>query len=310
MTAPPAPPRSAPPLGAALGLLAVTAVWGSTFFMLKETVQRLPVADFLGVRFVVATAAVTLFAPRALARLTPSERRWGLGLGVVYGLAQLLQTEGLRTTSASVSGFLTGMYVVLTPLLAALLLRARIGRTTWLAVALATVGLGVLSLRGFAVGGGEALTVASAVLYALHLIGLGRVSTARSALGLTIVQLWAVAAVCLLGALPGGVALPSTGYDLAVLLYTALLAGAAALAVQTWAQSHLPAERAAVIMTMEPVWAGAFAVLLGGEALGARVVVGGALVLAAMYVVELGPRQRAVHDAAEEVGATARVGQV
>ena len=302
---------TAPPaLLATAGLLAVTAAWGSTFFLLKQTVERVPVADFLGVRFAVAAAAVTLLAPRAVLRLSPAERWHGTALGLLYGLAQLLQTEGLRTTSASVSGFLTGMYVVLTPLLGALLLGARVGRTAWSAVALATVGLGVLSLQGLAVGGGEALTLASAALYALHILGLGRWSRSGNALGLTVVQLWAVAAVCLVGAVPGGVALPDRTGDVAVLLYMALVAGAAALVVQTWAQARMSAERAAVVMTMEPVWAGLFAVTLGGEALGPRVLVGGALVLAAMYLVELGPRAPDEQDVAVEVGGVPHVGPV
>jgi drug/metabolite transporter (DMT)-like permease len=294
---------------APLALVAVTASWGSTFFMLKDTVTRVPAADFLGLRFLLAAVAVTMLAPAAVGRLSQQERRWGVGLGAVYGLAQLLQTEGLRTTSASVSGFLTGMYVVLTPLLTALVLRSRVGRTTWAAVALATVGLGALSLRGAAVGGGEALTLVSAGLYAVHIVGLGRCSRPGNALGLTIVQLWAVTAVCLVGAVPGGVTVPSTGEDIAVLLYMALVAGAAALVTQTWAQQHLSAERAAIIMTMEPVWAATFAVALGGEALGPRVLVGGALVLAAMYLVEL-RRSPTQEPTAAAVGGVSHIGPV
>ena len=110
---------------AALGLLGVTAAWGSTFFLLKDVVERVPVSDFLGVRFALAAVAVWLIAPRSVSRLTSQERRHGVLLGLVYGGAQLLQTVGLQTTSASVSGFVTGMYVVFTPLIGAVLLRAR-----------------------------------------------------------------------------------------------------------------------------------------------------------------------------------------
>jgi drug/metabolite transporter (DMT)-like permease len=267
-------------------LLAVTAVWGSTFVLLKDTVTRLPVLDLLGVRFVVAALAVTLLAPRAIAGLSWSQRRWGLALGIVYGLAQVLQTEGLKFTSASVSGFLTGMYVVCTPLLGALLLRTRIPATTWWAVGLAGAGLAVLSLHGFALGLGELLTLGSAVLYAVHILGLGRASRAGSALGLTVLQLWAAAVVCLLGALPGGIELPAGGPDVIAVLYLALVAGVLTMFAQTWAQARLAPERAAVVMTAEPVWAALFAVLLGGETLGHRMLLGGALVLAAMYLVE------------------------
>ena len=295
---------------AALGLLAVTAAWGSTFFLLKDVVDRVPPSDFLAVRFAVATVAVLLLAPRAVASLTPAQRRHGVLLGVVYGGAQLLQTVGIQTTSASVSGFVTGMYVVFTPLLGAVLLKARIGRTVWLAVGLATAGLAVLSLQGLAVGSGEALTLASAVLYAAHIVGLGAWSRDGNAFGLTVVQLATITVVCTLGALPGGIALPQRAGDWGVLVYMALVAGALALIVQTWAQAHLTATRAAVIMTMEPVWAGLFAVVFGGERLGLRVLVGGAMVLAAMYLVELGPREPDEQDVAEEVGGVVHVGPI
>jgi drug/metabolite transporter (DMT)-like permease len=309
-------PQAGPLLGvsgstlAGLGLLAVTAAWGSTFFLLKDVVARVPVTDFLAVRFALAAAAVWLLAPRSVARLSAAERRSGVLLGLVYGGAQILQTVGLHSTSASVSGFVTGMYVVFTPLLGALLLGARIGATVWQAVALATAGLAVLSLQGLAVGPGEALTLASAVLYAAHIVGLGVWSNGRNALGLTVVQLLTLTVVCGAGAAPGGLALPQTAGDWTALVYMALVAGALALVVQTWAQAHLTATRAAIIVTMEPVWAGLFAVLLGGERLGPRVLGGGALVLAAMYLVELGPRGPQDHDVAEEVGGVPHAGPV
>ncbi len=189
---------------------------------------------------------------------------------------------------------MTGTYVVLTPVLGAVLLRDRLPLSTWLAVALATTGLAVLSLRGLSVGVGEALTLAAAALYALHIIGLGRYSTAGSATGLATVQAFVITAITGVAAIPGGITLPGSGGQWASLLYMALVAGAVALWAQTWAQSHLPATRAAIVMTMEPVFAAFFAVLFGGESLTARMVVGGALVLAAMYVVELLGRRSGV----------------
>ncbi|MCW2715802.1 MAG: protein of unknown function transrane [Frankiales bacterium] len=295
---------------AALGLLGVTAAWGSTFFLLKDVLERVPVTDFLAVRFALAAAALWLIAPRSVSRLSAAERGHGLALGLVYGAAQLLQTVGLQSTAASVSGFVTGMYVVFTPLLGAVLLRARIGRTVWIAVALATAGLAVLSLQGFSVGTGEALTLLAALLYAGHIVGLGAWSSARSAIGLTVVQLLTITVVCGAGALPGGITLPDRAGDWVALVHMALIAGALALVVQTWAQAHLEATRAAIIMTMEPVWAALFAVLFGGEVLGPRVAAGGGLVLAAMYLVELGPRRPGDQDVAAEVGGVTHVGPV
>jgi drug/metabolite transporter (DMT)-like permease len=272
---------------ATLLLVSVTAVWGSTFFLIRDLVAHVPSADFLTVRFAIAAAVMFVVFRRQTMALTRREVRIGIGLGVLYGLAQLLQTVGLEHTSASVSGFVTGTYVVLTPVFGALLLRDHINRTTWAAVLLATAGLAVLSLRGFSVGYGEAITLASAGLYALHIVGLGRYSTAQSATGLATVQAFVIAVVTFVAAIPGGVTLPQDGGQWTSLLYMALVAGAVALWAQTWAQSHLPATRAAIVMTMEPVFATFFAVLFGGEFLTGRMVVGGAMVLAAMYVVEV-----------------------
>jgi drug/metabolite transporter (DMT)-like permease len=287
-SAPPAPRSGL----ATLALIGVTATWGSTFFLIKDLLDRVPVLDFLAVRFAIATVVLVLIAPKAVGRLTPRARRHGVGLGLVYGVAQILQTTGLGHTSASVSGFVTGMYVVLTPVLGAALLRQRIGRLTWLAVALATAGLAVLSLRGFAVGYGEALTFLAAALYAVHILGLGAWSTQRDALGLSVLQMAVITLVCMLASAPDGIVLPSRAADWAAIVYMALVAGALALLAQTWAQAHLSATRAAIVMTMEPVFAAFFAVLLGGELLSARMVVGGGLVLAAMYLVELLPRRK------------------
>ncbi len=273
-------------------MTAMTAVWGSTFFLIKDVLESLPSADFLAVRFWVAAVVLLAVLWPQTRRLDARDRRRGAVLGGLYAVAQLLQTEGLATTAASVSGFVTGLYVVLTPVLAAVLLRQRTPASTWVAVAVATVGLGVLSLRGLAAGAGELMTLAAAAVYALHIVLLGRWSRPSTALGLSSVQMVVIAVVCTLAALPGGVEPPRGGAAWTAVLYMALVAGAGALVVQTWAQAHMSATRAAVVMTTEPVFAALFAVLFGGEVLGPRVLVGGTLVLVAMYVVELVPRRR------------------
>ena len=277
---------------AALALVGLTAAWGSTFFLIKDLLDRVPTLDFLAVRFAVAAVAMLVVAPRALGRLAPDARRHAVVLGVLYALAQILQTAGLAHTPASVSGFITGMYVVCTPLLAALVLHTRIGPMTWAAVALATVGLGVLTLSGFSVGFGEAITLVAALLYALHIVGLGAWSTGRDALGMTLVQVVVIAVVCFVATVPDGVVLPQTLPDWLSVLYMAIVVGALALFAQTWAQAHLPPTRSAIIMSMEPVFAALFAVWLGDEGVTPRLVVGGLMVLTAMLVVELVPRRK------------------
>jgi drug/metabolite transporter (DMT)-like permease len=277
---------------ATLALLAMTACWGSTFFLIKDVLVRMPVLDFLAVRFAIASVALWAIFPRALGRLTRRSLRQSLVLGGLYGVAQILQTAGLAHTAASVSGFITGMYVVCTPLFAALLLHTRLSGATWVAVALAVVGLAVLSLDGLSVGPGEVVIFLSALLYALHIVGLGAWSDAGQVMGMTIVQLLVISVLCLVVTAPGGIVLPGTGGDWASVVYMAVFAAALALAGQTWAQAHLPPTRTAIIMSMEPVFAAVFAVLLGGESATARMLLGGLLVLSAMVIVELVPRRR------------------
>ncbi|HWJ83343.1 MAG TPA: DMT family transporter [Nocardioides sp.] len=280
---------------AAAALLTMTASWGSTFFLIKDLLDRVPTVDFLAVRFAIAGLAMLAVAPRAIARLSPATRRRALLLGSLYGVAQILQTAGLAHTPASVSGFITGLYVVATPVIAALVLRTRITPLTWTAVALATGGLAVLTLDGFSIGYGQALTLVAAILYAAHIVGLGAWSTPADALGMSVLQVLVIAALCAVAALTTGspgVVLPDRGADWLSLVYMALVAGAAAMLAQTWAQAHLAPTRSAIIMSMEPVFAAFFAVLLGGEAMTSRMAVGGVMVLSAMLLVEALPRRR------------------
>ncbi len=273
-------------------LLAITAAWGSTFFLIKDLLDRVPVLDFLAIRFAIAAVALVLMAPRALGRLSRDQRRHAAILGLLYGLGQILQTAGLAHTPATVSGFITGLYVVGTPIFAALILRTRITPVTWGAVVLALVGLAVLTLGGVSVGYGEALTFVAAMLYALHIVGLGAWSQPAQAVGLATLQLIVVAVVCLVCTVPNGIVLPDRTSDWVSVIYMALIPGALAIVGQTWAQAHLAPTRTAIVMSMEPVFAALFAVLLGGESLTSRMLLGGALVLAAMLVVELAPGRK------------------
>ncbi|MGI8524128.1 MAG: DMT family transporter [Nocardioides sp.] len=277
---------------ATLALLAMTMCWGSTFFLIKDLLQRVPTLDFLAVRFTVASVVLVVAAPRAIGRLTPASRRHAVVLGLLYGVAQILQTAGLAHTPASVSGFITGMYVVSTPIFAAVLLHTRIGGLTWAAVLLAVVGLGVLSLDGLSVGYGQAITLVAALIYGLHIVGLGAWSRPDQALGMSIVQIIVIAVLCLVASAPDGIVLPDRAGDWLSVLYMAVFAGALAMLGQTWAQAHLSPTRTAIIMSMEPVFAAVFAVLLGGESTTVRMLVGGLLVLTAMLTVELVPRRK------------------
>ncbi|AZI59072.1 DMT family transporter [Nakamurella antarctica] len=285
------PARSRQSLWALVALLSVAAAWGSSFPLTKDLLERMSAVDFLAVRFTLATVVMfAVFSP-AVRRLSRASVKKGLVLGALYGIAQVIQTSGLAMTSASVSGFITGMYVVLTPICAAVLLKKRITGRWWVGAVMAMIGLAVMALNGFSVGLGEGITLLAALLFALHIVGLSHWSTGSEALGLAVVQIAATAAISVICAGPGGISLPTSGFDWAAIVYMAIVSGALAMILQSWAQAHLPASRAAIAMATEPVWAAALAITFLHEPLTARIGLGGALMLAAMLVVEVPPRQ-------------------
>ncbi len=278
--------KSSPTI-ASVALVGITAVWGYTFLVVQDAVAQMPVMDFLAWRFLVATVVMIALRPTCLRGVTRLELLRGIGLGAILGLGYITQTYGLRYTSAAISGFITGMFVVLTPVMSWVLLRRKTNRNTWLVVALATVGLALLSLNGWSVGIGELLTLGCAVFFAIHIVGLGEWSSQYDPYAFALLQIGAVAVISLIAAIPGGIAMPPGPGVWAVVVITGVVATAVAFVVQTWAQSLVSATRAAVVMTMEPVFAGLFAVVIGGNQLTPRTLGGAACVLAAMLIINL-----------------------
>ena len=272
-------------------LLAATAAWGATFVIVKAATAHNSVLGFLAWRFLVAGGLLTVVRPRSLLRL--GRRGWAQGvvLGLTLAGGYVLQTFGLRYTSAAISGFLTGLQVVFTPLLAWLLFRHRPAARAVVATMLALAGLAVMSLHGLSFGLGELLTVGAALLFAGQIVGLGFWSSAEDAYGLATVQLLTVAVCCWLATLPDGPRAPARLSDWVAIVVTAVVATAIAFVVQSWAQSQLSTTGAAVVLTMEPVFAALVAWSVG-EKLGWSVVLGGGLVVVAMLVVELASAKR------------------
>jgi drug/metabolite transporter (DMT)-like permease len=221
----------------------------------------------------------------------------GIALGVLLGMGYITQTFGLRTTSPAVSGFITGMAVVFTPVFSWILLHRKINRNTWIAVGLAIIGLALLSLHGWAFGTGELLTVGCAMFIAFHIIGLGEWSSQHESYGLALIQIATVAVLSLLVAAPGGIMLPPDISVWGTVGVTAVLATALAFLVQTWAQSLVSPTLTAVVLTMEPVFAGVFSVVVGADHLTVRTVAGAVCVLAAMLIAQI---KAAVHGKTKE----------
>jgi drug/metabolite transporter (DMT)-like permease len=285
----------ASPVLALLAMVAITAIWGWTFLIVQDAVSRMPVMDFLSVRFMIASAAMLAVRPVCLRGINKQGYLRGIILGGALAMGYILQTFGLQHTSATVSGFITGMFMVLTPVLSWVILRRKTGKAVWLAVGIATIGLALLSLRGWSMGWGELLTLGCAFFFALHIMGLGEWSPGNDAYGLAWLQITTVAVITLLASSPGGVELPPDGIVWMAVFITSILATAAAFYVQTWAQSLISPTRMGVTMTMEPVFAGIFGVMLGGDKLSTRIILGAVCVLAAMLLSGWQDRKSPVH---------------
>lgn len=283
---------------ALISMIVVTAIWGWTFVVVQDSIKQMPVMDFLAWRFVIAVIAMYIINPRCLRGVTKTELWQSAFLGVAIGLGYITQTYGLLYASATVSGFITGMFVVFTPLISWLLLHRKITRRTWIAVGFAVAGLGLLSIRGWSIGPGEALTLGCAFFYAIHIVGLGEWSKQYQTYGFSWLQIAFVAVIVLIIAAPGGISVPPNVEVMGALGITGILATAVAFFVQTWAQSLVAPSRMAVIMTMEPVFAGVFGVLLAGDILTPQIVCGALCVLAAMFIIQL---KGASSDAKQEM---------
>jgi drug/metabolite transporter (DMT)-like permease len=288
--------RSSPFL-ALSALVGITAVWGYTFLIVQSAVAVMPVMDFMAWRFAIAALIMIALRPGCLRGITRLELLRGAGLGTVLGLGYIAQTYGLLYASAAVSGFITGMFVVLTPVMAWIILRHKTDRNTWLMVALATVGVALLSLNGWSIGIGELLTLACAVLFAIHIVGLGEWSPHYDPYTFAFLQIATVGVISIIAAAPGGITLPPSIEVWTTIGITAVFATALAFIVQTWAQSLVSPTRAAIVMTMEPVFAGLFAVVIGGNQLTFRTLMGGACIVAAMLIINLKSTRGTAQDA-------------
>jgi drug/metabolite transporter (DMT)-like permease len=268
-------------------LLTVSAAWGLSFVVMKDAIQRQSVNNFLFTRFSLAVIVMILIRPQTIKLFNKDLLQRGGLAGIFLGLGYIAQTLGLERTGAAITGFITGLYVVLTPLIASLVLKEKITKFTWLCIAVATFGLGLLSIRGFSVGIGEMFVLASAILFAAHIIALSKWSSGRDVYAMTVIQLTMCAILAGLASAVEGYSLPPDRGVWSVVIFTAVFATAIAFIVQTWSQAHMSATKVAVILTMEVVFAALFAILLGGERLTLQTAIGGILVVVAMYLIVL-----------------------
>ena len=267
-------------------LLSVSAAWGLAFVVMKDAIERQSVNNFLFSRFIVAVIVMLLLRPGCIKFFNKDLLLRGSVAGIFLGSGYILQTLGLERTGAAITGFITGLYVVFTPLIAAVVLKARITKVTWGCVALATLGLALLSLHGWSIGIGELLVLGSAFGFGAHIIALGKWSNGRDAYAMTVVQLSVCAILSgVASAFEGGYQLPPDSGVWATVVFTAVVCTAVAFVIQTWSQAHMTTTKVAVILTMEVVFAAIFAIVFGGETLTFQKALGGVLVVIAMFVI-------------------------
>ncbi|MEY3278865.1 MAG: hypothetical protein RIR63_57 [Actinomycetota bacterium] len=272
---------------APLALLLVSAAWGLAFVVMKPAIERQSVNNFLFTRFLMAVLVMILIRPQVLKFLTKDLLLRGLAAGFLLGGGYIFQTVGLANTGAAITGFVTGLYVVLTPLFAGLVFKERVSKNTWLYVFMATVGLALLSLKGWSIGFGELMVFFSAIAFAAHITALSKWSAGRDVYAMTITQLTMCAAMTGVASIFEGYSAPPDSGVWAVVVFTAVFATAIAFIVQTWSQAHMSATKVAVILTMEVVFAAFFAIIFAGERLTLQAALGGILVVTAMYLIVL-----------------------
>jgi drug/metabolite transporter (DMT)-like permease len=279
---------------AELALVGIAAVWGLTFTMVQDAIAILPTLAFLAYRFGGATLLVAPIFWKRVQRLPREGWSAGLVMGAFLTAGYICQTLGLEHTTPSDAGFITGLFVVLTPVFGAVFLRQHISGLAWAAAAVSALGLYLLSGAGgdFSLRG-DGLVFLAACSFAAHILATGRAANRFDVGALLVIQLGVASVVCLVLAIAtGDLEAPHGGKVWSALIVTAAIASALGFFVQTYAQQHAPPARTALILASEPAFAGLFGYLLNDDRLTAVAWLGAGLIMAAIVAVELIPRWR------------------
>ena len=274
---------------ALVALVFVTAVWGVTFVQIKDALELYPLFAFLAVRFAIAVAVLAVPVAPRLRSLGRDGVLAGAALGGLLAAGYALQTAGLDRTTVSAAGFVTGMYVVLTPVFGLVLFRIRPGLAVWLGVTLAVVGLAMLSGVSAGSVAGDLMVLAAAALYALQIALMERFAPRYDPLAFTTAEMAAAfVGFAAIAITVGQIELPRGATVWGALLVTGIFASALGYLVQAWAQRRTSATRTALMFALEPVFAGIFGYALAGDRLGALGWAGCAVIMSGIVVSEPG----------------------
>ncbi len=274
--------------GGRLALLTAAVIWGTSFIVMKDTVDHIPVFQLLAIRFTLAGLLLALIFRKRLMRSARSLLSHGAVCGVLLLSAYATQTFGLKTTTPGANAFLTAVYCVMVPFMAWGFFRKRPTAYNWVAAVLCIGGIGLISLSGdLTLGIGEALTLVSGLFFALHIMALSHFGGKDDPVALTIVQFAVVAALSWAGTLltERGAAFPSPAVW-PPLLYLTVFATAATLVLQSVGQSLTPPSQSAILLSLESVFGALFSVILGYEALTLPILCGFTMVFVSVIVSE------------------------
>jgi drug/metabolite transporter (DMT)-like permease len=267
------------------GLLATTAVWGGSFVVMKDSLERQDVYSFLASRFILAALFMFLYRPNSLRGLDRKFILRASVAGLLLGSGFIFQTFGLTKATVSNTGFITGLYLVFTPLIAWIILKKHVVKIQWLAVAVATIGLYLIAYNGISIGLGEILVLISAILFAAQIVALSEWSDGKNAYALTLIQILVSSVIFLLLTIKDGYQLPPDGSVWSAVFFTAFFATFLGFLIQVKAQSMMSATAAGVLLAMEVPFALVFGLYFDNDPLTLRIISGGTLVMAAMAMV-------------------------
>ena len=275
------------PTSPLLALVSVTAIWGYTFVPVQEALAVYPLFAFLAVRFAISTAALAPLAWGSLRRLPPAGWAAGLGAGSLLAAAYGFQTAGLELTTVTSTGFITGLYVVFTPLIALAAWGTPVPTPVWIGVVLALAGLVLLNGAPGGSLAGNLLVLANAVAQSLQIAAMERFAPRYDPRALTALQMCvAFVGFTVVALAAGQVEAPPDAKTWYALVVTGVFAGAFGYLVATWVQSRTTAARAALVFTLEAPFAALFGVLLLSEQLGVAGWTGCAVMLAGIVLAE------------------------
>ena len=268
-----------------IAMISIAAVWGSSFVVMKDSLERQNVFSFLSSRFILAALLMFLYKPGVFRGLTKKFIYRGIIAGILLGSGYIFQTYGLTKTTVSNTGFITGLYLVFTPLISLIILKRHVLKIQWLAVIVATIGLFFISYNGVTIGLGEILVLISAFIYGAHFVALGEWSDGKNTYALTFIQVVTVAALTSIFAFKDGFQIAPDSTVWLAILYTAFFATFLGFLIQTKAQSVMSATVASVLLATETPFAVFFGLYFHSDPLTLRIITGGSLVMAAMALV-------------------------